>query len=77
MSRSTRPRTVRRAFAAFAIAAASLTTAACGDDVVDDGVEQEVEEGVTDVEEGVEEGVSEVEEGVEDVEQELDEDTEG
>ncbi|WP_164703386.1 hypothetical protein, partial [Modestobacter sp. KNN46-3] len=59
---------VRRAFAAFAIAAASLTTAACGDDVVDDGVEQEVEEGVTDVEEGVEEGVSEVEEGVEDTE---------
>jgi hypothetical protein len=68
MTRSTRPRTVRRAFAAFAIAAASLTTAACGDDVVDDGVEQEVEEGVTDVEEGVEEGVSEVEEGVEDTE---------
>ena len=66
MSRSTRPRTIRRAFAAFAIAAASLTTAACGDDVVDDGVEQEVDE-----------GVGEVEEGVEDAEQELDEDTEG
>ena len=68
MSRSSRPRTVRRAFAAFAIAAASLTTAACGDDVVDDGVEQEVEEGVTDLEESVEEGVSEVEEGLEDTE---------
>jgi hypothetical protein len=65
MSRSTRPRTVRRAVAAFAIAAASLTTTACGDDVVDDSVEQEVED-----------GVGEVEEGVEDAEQEL-EDTEG
>ena len=77
MSRSSRPRTVRRAFAAFAIAAASLTTAACGDDVVDDGVEQEVDEGVGEVEEGVDEGVDEVEEGVDDAEQELDEDTEG
>ncbi|MCZ2810778.1 MULTISPECIES: hypothetical protein [unclassified Modestobacter] len=55
MSRSTRPRTVRRAFAAFAIAAASLTTAACGDDVVDDGVEQEVDEGVGEVEQELDE----------------------
>ncbi|MCZ2837673.1 hypothetical protein [Modestobacter sp. VKM Ac-2985] len=77
MSRSTRPRTVRRAFAAFAIAAASVTTAACGDDVVDDGVEQEVDEGVTDVEEGVDDAEQEIEEGVDDAEQEVDEETDG
>ncbi|MCZ2822866.1 MULTISPECIES: hypothetical protein [unclassified Modestobacter] len=65
MSRSARPRPVRRTVAAFAIVAASLTTAACGDDVVDDGVEQNVEE-----------GVDEVEQGVDDLEQEI-EDTEG
>ncbi|RZU31345.1 hypothetical protein [Blastococcus saxobsidens] len=53
MTRSTRPRLVRRTAAAFAIAAASLTTAACGSDVVDDGVEQNVEEGVDQVEEEV------------------------
>ncbi|MCF6744249.1 hypothetical protein E9529_08155 [Blastococcus sp. KM273128] len=53
MARSTRPRLVRRSVAAFAIAAASLTTAACGDDVVDDGVEQNIEEGVDDVEQEV------------------------
>ncbi|MCZ2815309.1 hypothetical protein [Modestobacter sp. VKM Ac-2984] len=64
MSRSTRPRTVRRTFAAFAIAASSLTTVACGDDVVDDGVEQEVEEGVTDLEDGV----GDLEEEIEDTE---------
>jgi hypothetical protein len=56
MSRTTRPRLLRTTFAAFAITAASLTTAACGEDVVDDGVEQEVEEGVDDVEQEVEEG---------------------
>ncbi len=55
MSRSTRPRLLRATAAAFFITAASLTTAACGEDVVDDGVEQEVEEGVEDVEQEVEE----------------------
>jgi hypothetical protein len=54
MSRSTRPRPFRATAAAFAIAAASLTTVACGSDVVDDGVEQNIEEGVDDVEQGVE-----------------------
>ncbi len=56
MPRSARPRPLRATAAAFVIAAASLTMAACGDDVVDDGVEQEVEEGVDDVEQEVEEG---------------------
>jgi hypothetical protein len=54
MSRSSRPRLLRRTAAAFLITAASLTTVACGSDVVDDGVEQEVEEGVDDAEEEVE-----------------------
>ncbi|WP_347060285.1 hypothetical protein ABC795_07240 [Blastococcus sp. HT6-30] len=54
MTRSVRPRLVRTTAAAFAIAAASLTTAACGDDVVDDGVEQNVEEGVDQLEQEVE-----------------------
>jgi hypothetical protein len=40
--------------AAFAIAAASLTTVACGSDVVDDDVEQNIEEGVDDAEREVE-----------------------
>ncbi len=55
MSRSTRPRLLRATAAAFAITAASLTTVACGSDVVDDGVEQEVEEGVDEAEQEVEE----------------------
>jgi hypothetical protein len=54
MSRSTRPRMVRATAAAFAITAASLTTVACGSDVVDDGVEQNVEEGVDKAEQEVE-----------------------
>jgi hypothetical protein len=58
MSRSTRPRRrlIRTTAAAFAIAAASLTTVACGSDVVDDDVEQNIEEGVDDAEREVEEG---------------------
>ncbi|CAA9281699.1 MAG: hypothetical protein AVDCRST_MAG57-3904 [uncultured Blastococcus sp.] len=56
MSRSTRPRLLRATAAAFVITAASLTTAACGSDVVDDGVEQNVEEGVDDAEQEVEDG---------------------
>ena len=54
MSRSTRPRVLRSTAAAFAIAAASLTTVACGSDVVDDGVEQKVEQGVDEAEREVE-----------------------
>ena len=54
MSRSTRPRLLRATAAAFAITAASLTTVACGSDAVDDGVEQNVEEGVDDAEQEVE-----------------------
>lgn len=53
MTRSTRPRLIRATAAAFAIAA-SLTTVACGSDVVDDGVERNVEEGVEDAEQEVE-----------------------
>ena len=54
MSRSTRPRMLRATAAAIAITAASLTTVACGSDVVDDGVEQNVEEGVDKAEQEVE-----------------------
>ncbi len=54
MSRSTRPRPLRATAAAFVIAAASFTGVACGSDVVDDGVEQDVEEGVEDAEREVE-----------------------
>jgi hypothetical protein len=54
MSRSTRPRMLRATAAAFAITVASLTTVACGSDVVDDGVEQNVEEGVDKAEQEVE-----------------------
>ena len=54
MTRSSRPRLLRATAAAFAITAASLTTVACGSDVVDDGVEQNVEEGVEDAEQEVE-----------------------
>ena len=53
MSRSTRPRMLRATAAACAITFASLTTAACGSDVVDDGVEQKIEEGVDDAEQEV------------------------
>ena len=58
--------------AALALSA-SLTLAGCGDDVVDDGVEQDVEEGVDDAEQGVEEGAEDVEEGAEDVEGDVEE----
>jgi hypothetical protein len=40
----------RTAAAGIAIAAASFTTVACGGDVVDDDVQQNVEEGVDDAE---------------------------
>jgi len=58
MPRSTRPRLLRTTAAAFAITAASLTTVACGSDVVDDGVEQNVEEGVDDAEQEVEDATN-------------------
>jgi hypothetical protein len=50
---TTRTRRWRLAAAGIAIAATSLTTAACGSDVVDDGVEQEVEDTGNEVEEEV------------------------
>jgi hypothetical protein len=58
MRRSTRPHLLRRTAAAFAITAASLTTVACGSDVVDDGVEQNVEEGVEKAEQEVEDATN-------------------
>ena len=54
MTRSARPRPLRATAAAVMIAAASLTTAACGSDTVDDGVEQEIQEEVEGGEEGEE-----------------------
>ncbi len=66
--RSTRP--LRAMAAAFAITAASLSTVACGSDAIDDGVEQEVEQ-------GVEEGKQKVEEGVEKGKQEVEDATDG
>lgn len=54
MARSARPRMLRATATALAIAAASFTSAACGSDVVDDGVEQKIEEGVDDAEREVE-----------------------
>ncbi|MGY1688628.1 hypothetical protein [Geodermatophilus sp. SYSU D01105] len=44
----------RTAAAGIAIAAASFTSVACGSDVVDDDVQQNVEEGVDDAEQEVE-----------------------
>ncbi len=44
MSTTARPRLLRATAVAFAITASALTTVSCGSDVVDDGVEQEVEE---------------------------------
>ncbi len=51
---TTRTRRWRLAAAGVAIAASSFVTAACGSDVVDDGVEQEVEDTGNEVEEEVE-----------------------
>ena len=49
-----RTRRWRLAAAGIAIAATSFGTAACGSDVVDDGVEQEVEDAGNEVQEEVE-----------------------
>ena len=53
---TTRTRRWRLAAAGVAIAATSFTTAACGSDAVDDGVEQEVEDAGNEVEEEVDGG---------------------
>ena len=44
----------RRAAVGMAIAASALSVGACGEDVVDDDIQEDVEEGVDDVEQGVE-----------------------
>jgi hypothetical protein len=51
---TTRTRRWRLAAAGIALAATSFGTAACGSDVVDDGVEQEVEDAGNEVQEEVE-----------------------
>ncbi|MGR6967951.1 hypothetical protein ACU610_26185 [Geodermatophilus sp. URMC 61] len=51
---TTRTRRWRLAAVGIAIAATSFSTTACGSDVVDDGVEQEVEDAGNEVEEEVE-----------------------
>ena len=54
MSTTTTPRRRWRAAAVGLVLAVAPFTAACGSDVVDDGVEQDVEEGVDDAEQEVE-----------------------
>ena len=54
MSTTTTPRHRWRAAAVGLVLAVAPFTAACGSDVVDDGVEQDVEEGVDDAEQEVE-----------------------
>ncbi len=54
MSTTTPRRRWRLAAVGLAIAAAPFTAAACGSDVVNDDVEQNVEEGVDDAEQEVE-----------------------
>jgi hypothetical protein len=51
---TTRTRRWRLAAAGIALAATSFGTAACGSDVVDDDVQQEVEQGVDDAKQEVE-----------------------
>lgn len=46
----------RRAAVGMAIAASALSVGACGEDVVDDDIQEDVEQGVDDVEEEVEDG---------------------
>ena len=58
-----RTRRWRLAAAGIAIAATSFGTAACGSDVVDDGVEQNIEEGVDDAEQKVEDATNGEDEG--------------
>jgi hypothetical protein len=60
---TTRTRRWRLAAAGIAIAATSFTTAACGSDVVDDGVEQEVEDTGNEVEEEVDDATNEEDDG--------------
>ena len=60
---TTRTRRWRLTAAGIAIAATSFTTAACGSDVVDDGVEQEVEDTGNEVEEEVDDATNEEDDG--------------
>ena len=60
---TTRTRRWRLAAAGVAIAASSFATAACGSDVVDDGVEQEVEDTGNEVEEEVADATNEEDDG--------------
>ena len=53
----------RTAAAGLVIAASAFSVAACGEDVVDDDVEQNIEEGVDDAEREVEEGVEDATNG--------------
>ena len=53
MTTTTRTRRWRLAAAGIALAATSFGTAACGSDVVDDGVEQKVDDAGNEVEEEV------------------------
>ncbi|HWH34627.1 MAG TPA: hypothetical protein VNT56_04835 [Acidimicrobiales bacterium] len=61
--------TTRKLTAAAFAATLAFTGVACDDD--DEGVGNEVEEGVDDVQEGVNEGADEVQEGAENVEDEV------
>lgn len=65
-------RRARRPIALVGAAALVLgvTATACGDDVVDDDVEEQIDDGIDDIQSGVEDVVSEVED-------ELDDDTGG
>ena len=60
---TTRTRRWRLAAAGVALAATSFTAAACGSDVVDDGVEQEVEDAGNEVEEEVDDATNEEDDG--------------
>ncbi|WP_409332984.1 hypothetical protein [Trujillonella humicola] len=53
----------RRAAVGLAIAASAFSVGACGDDVVDDDIQEDVEQGVDDVEREVEEGTDGDEDG--------------
>ncbi len=55
MTRSTRPRLLRRTLVACAISAASLTAVACGSESMGDGMEQEEDGGGGEEDEGEEE----------------------
>ncbi|MGY1771507.1 hypothetical protein [Blastococcus sp. SYSU D00813] len=66
MSTTSPARRWRTAAAGLFIAASAFSVAACGEDVVDDDVEQNIEEGVDDAEQEVEEGVEDATDGPDD-----------